>query len=71
MATLAASIASQIAAIDAQMSAISPTSVGANGVNETNPDWIALSKRRMALEVYLGRVNGTAPMIVRGIVKGL
>lgn len=71
MATLAVSLAAQIAIIDAQMSSISPSSVSANGVSETNVDWLKLMERRAILEGYLGRLNGTAPMIIRGVVKGL
>lgn len=71
MASLAASLALQIDAIDAKMSAISPTSVGADGATVTNPDWIALSNHRIKLDQMLARASGTSPRIIRGVVKGL
>lgn len=71
MATLAQSIQTQIDAIDAQMASVTPTSYSANGVSGTNPAWLDLSKRRAILAGQLARLNGTSPMIVRGVVKGL
>lgn len=71
MSTLIASIAAQITALDAKLLSISPTSVAADGTSVTNPDWIALSKHRIYLEQMLDRLSGTAPMFVRGRVKGL
>lgn len=71
MSTLLVSIQNQITALDARLSTISPTSVAADGTSVTNPDWIALSDQRMKLEAYLGRLDGSAPMIVRGRLRGL
>lgn len=71
MSSLLVSITAQIAALDAQLLSISPTSVSANGVSETNVDWVKLSDQRLKLEMILNRINGTSPMIVRGYVRGL
>jgi hypothetical protein len=70
MSTLAVSIQAQITALDAKLLSIDPTSVSADGTSVTNPDWIALSNHRMKLEQMLERVTGTAPMFVRGRIKG-
>lgn len=70
-ATLLASIEAQIDALDLELTAVSPVSVGADGVSRTNIDWTKLSNHRMKLEQMRARLSGEAPMIVRGRVKGL
>ncbi len=71
MSTFAASIAAQIAALDAKLLSVGPTSVGADGTSVTNPDWVALSNQRIKLENIQNRINGTSPMLARGVVTGL
>lgn len=71
MSSLLVSITAQIAALDAQLISISPTSVSANGISETNTDWVKLSDQRMKLEMILNRINGSSPMIVRGSLRGM
>lgn len=70
MSTFAASIQAQITALDAQLASISPTSVSADGTSVSNPDWIALSKRRVELENLLNKAAGVT-MFPRGVVTGL
>ncbi len=64
------SIATQIAVIDARLAKMSATSMGSDGTSVTFPDYIALSNLRLKLELILNRINGTAPMLARGVVKG-
>jgi hypothetical protein len=71
MSTFAVSIQAQIDALDAQLTAISPTSVGSDGTSITNPDWIALSNQRIKLESLLVKVSGSAPRFPRGFLTGL
>lgn len=71
MSTFTDSLQAQITALDAQLTAISPVSVGSDGVTITNNRFVELSNHRLKLESLLQRASGNRPMIVRGRVKGL
>jgi hypothetical protein len=71
MATRAASLQAQIDVIDTYLATIKPTSVAADGVSSTSPDWIALSERRDKLQNMLDRISGASPMFVRSRTSGL
>jgi hypothetical protein len=70
MSTFAVSIQAQIDALDAKLTSVSPTSVGADGTSVTNPDGVALSNQRIKLESILTKVNGGV-RFPRGVVTGL
>ncbi len=69
MSTIAVSIQAQIDALDAKLTSVSPTSVGADGTSVTNPDWVTLSNQRLKLEEFKNRLTQT--MFPRGVVTGL
>jgi hypothetical protein len=71
MSAFTVSLQNQITALDAQLASISPTSVTNNGTSVTNPDWIALSKRRVELETLLNQASATTRRANRGVVTGL
>lgn len=71
MATLAASIAAQITALDARLASIAANSMSADGVAVSHPDWVSLSNQRMKLQMALDRLTGDSPMFARIRVSGL
>ena len=71
MATRAASLQAQINVIDLYLAKIEPTSVAADGVSATSPEWLKLAERRDKLQNMLDRISGTSPMFARGRVSGL
>jgi hypothetical protein len=72
MARSAASIQAEITAIENMLSSAESlyTTVSATGGSRTI-DRTALQTRLDQLYQQLGRATGAAPMIVRGVVKGL
>jgi hypothetical protein len=72
MARAASSIQAEITAIETMLQSAESMyqSVGADGVSRS-VNRADLSARLDSLYVQLSRANGTSPMIVRGVVKGL
>ncbi len=72
MARSSTSIQTEIDAIEAQLpNAIKAASYSIAGRSKSNQTLDALTKRLDKLYQQLGRTNGTSPMLVRGVVKGL
>ncbi len=72
MARTAASIQVEITALEAQLAnAISAASYSVAGRSKANQSYDALTRRLDQLYQQLSRANGTAPMVVRGVLKGL
>ncbi len=72
MARSATSIQTEIDAIEAQLpNAIKAASYSIAGRSKSNQTLESLTKRLDLLYQQLGRVNGTAPMLVRGVIDGL
>jgi hypothetical protein len=72
MARSAASIQTEITALEAQIAvAAASASYTINGRTKVSQSYTALCERLDRLYVHLGRANGTEPMIVRGVVKNL
>jgi pyrroloquinoline quinone (PQQ) biosynthesis protein C len=72
MARSATAIQTEIDAIEAQLpNAIASASYSIAGRSKSNQTLDALTKRLDVLYQQLGRANGTAPMLVRGVPKGL
>jgi hypothetical protein len=67
-----ASIDAEIAAIEALLSSSAglSTSIGADGVSRTI-DRSGLESRLDKLYMQRDRADGSSPMIIRGVVKGL
>ena len=72
MARSAASIQTEITAIEAQLpNAIAAASYSIAGRSKSNQTLESLTKRLDLLYQQLGRATGASPMLVRGVVKGL
>jgi hypothetical protein len=72
MARSAASIQSEITALDAAIAtAINAQSYSIAGRSKSNQSLDSLTKRRDQLQQQLDRTNGSAPMLVRGTVTGM
>lgn len=68
----AASIRTEMSLIEAQIpGAIAAASYSAPGRSKTNQTLQALTQRYDMLQMQLDRVEGTSPMLVRGVVRGL
>jgi hypothetical protein len=68
----AASIQTEITAIESQIAtAVVGSTVSSDGTTITQQQYDKLTARLDQLYIQLERANGTAPMFVRGIVKGL
>lgn len=69
----AASIQAEINVLEAYLASTDSTasSVSSRGTSIVNVSRADASARLDALYLQLGRIDGTAPMIVRGVVKGL
>lgn len=68
----ASSIQTEIDAIDAALaSSVNAQSYSIAGRSVSRVNYGELTKRRDQLQQQLDRINGTCPMIVRGVVKGL
>ncbi len=72
MARSATAIQTEIDALEAALpNAITAASYSVAGRSKSNQTLEALTKRLDQLYQQLGRINGTSPMLVRGVVKGL
>lgn len=72
MARSATAIQVEITAIEAQLpNVIAAASYSIAGRSKSNQTIDALTKRLDVLYQQLGRANGTAPMLVRGVPTGL
>jgi hypothetical protein len=68
----AASIQTEITAIESQLStAVVGSTISSDGTTITQQQYDRLTDRLDKLYIQLDRVSGNAPMIVRGVVKGL
>lgn len=70
MGRSAASIQTEIDALEASVSTLLQ-SMGSDGTSLQKADYAAQTKRLDQLYGQLGRANGTEPMLVRGVVRGL
>jgi hypothetical protein len=66
----AALIQTEITALEAEITNYLQ-SVGSDGTNATRAAYEAKTQRLDQLYIQLDRANATAPMIVRGVIKGL
>lgn len=72
MARSASAIQAEITIAEAQLAAIyASKSYGINGRSKTTQDLKQVTDRLDQLYLQLGRANGTSPMFVRGVVRGL
>jgi len=70
MGRSAALIQTEITALEAEITNYLQ-SVGSDGTSVQRSDYAAKTKRLDQLYQHLDRASGSAPMFVRGVVKGL
>ena len=70
MGRSAASIQTEITALEAAITNL-VQSIGSDGTSVQNADYKAKTERLDRLYQQLDRAAGTAPMLVRGVVRGL
>lgn len=73
MATLGLSdlIAARDQAYAAWQAALTSKSAGSDGTSFVTQDIAALYSQFLKLNMFVGRMDGSAPMIVRGVLRGL